>query len=48
MSQRKISRLETEQARITPEEIEIYCSCFNVSADYLLGFSDELKPFSKR
>ncbi len=48
MSQKKISRLETGQAQITPEEIEIYCSYFNVSADYLLGFSDELKPFSKR
>ena len=48
MSQKKISRLETGQAQITPEEIEIYCSCFNVSADYLLGFSDELKQFSKR
>lgn len=48
MSQKKISRLETGQAQITPEEIEIYCKFFNVSADYLLGFTDDYKVFPKK
>ena len=45
MGQKKISRLENGQIQITPEEIFIYCRYFNVSADYLLGFSDNPKPF---
>ncbi len=48
ISQKKISRLETGQAQITPDEIEIYCRFFNVSADYLLGFTDEFKKFVKK
>ena len=48
MSQKKISRLETGRAQITPDEIEIYCKFFNVSADYLLGFTDELKELHKK
>lgn len=48
MSQKKISRLETGQAQITPDEIEIYCKFFNVSADYLLGFTDDYKVFPKK
>lgn len=43
MSQKKISRLETGMAQITPAEIITYCKYFNVSADYLLGLSDERK-----
>lgn len=40
MSQKKISRLETGKAQITPDEIETYCKYFKVTADYLLGFTD--------
>ena len=47
MSQKKISRLETGQAQITPDEIGIYCRFFNVSADYLLGFTVEYKEMPK-
>lgn len=48
MSQKKISRLETGRVQITPDEIEIYCRFFNVSSDYLLGFTDEFKEFVKK
>lgn len=40
MTQRKISYLETGQENITPDEIKKYCEYFNVSADYLLCFSE--------
>lgn len=43
MSQKKISRLETGKAQITPDEIKTYCKYFKVTADYLLGMSDEKK-----
>lgn len=48
MSQKKISRLETGKSQITPDEIEIYCRYFNVSSDYLLGFTDNYKEMPKK
>ena len=48
MGQRKISRLENGEIQITPDEIGQYCRFFDVSADYLLGFTDDITPFPKR
>ncbi len=47
MSQKKISRLETGKAQITPDEIELYCKFFNISSDYLLGFTDKRTKMPK-
>lgn len=44
MSQKKISRLETNTTQPTTEEIKKYCVYYNLSADYLLGLTDEQRP----
>ncbi len=46
MSQRRVSRLETQDTTITAEDIKQYCLFFNVSADYILGLPD--LPYPKR
>lgn len=43
MTQRKISRLETGAVNPTPEEIVKLCKFYNVSADYILGITDEIE-----
>ena len=43
MSQRKISRLEKEDINPTPEEIVKICKFYNVSADYLLGITNDFR-----
>lgn len=43
MSQRKVSRLETGSTEPTTDEIVKICRFFNVSADYILGLTDEFK-----
>ena len=47
MTQRKVSYLENDQYEPSVEDIRALCRYFNVSADYLLGFSKNL-PFPKR
>lgn len=42
MSQRKISRLETGAVNPTPEEIVKICKFYKVSADYILGLSNDI------
>lgn len=44
MTQRKISRLETNDTQPTTEEIKKYCIYYNLTADYLLGLIDEPRP----
>ncbi|MBQ8574912.1 MAG: helix-turn-helix transcriptional regulator [Clostridia bacterium] len=44
MTQRKVSRLETNKTQPTTEEIKKYCIYYNLSADYLLGLTDEKRP----
>lgn len=41
LTQRKISRLERGDTQPTIEEIKKICIFFNLSADYMLGLSDE-------
>ena len=43
MSQLQISRIETGRAHLKDEDIILYCNFFNVSADYILGLSKNLK-----
>lgn len=47
MSQRKISRLETGAVNPTPDEIVKLCKFYNVSADYILGITNELRRIDK-
>ena len=47
MTQRKISYLENDKYEPSMEDIKALCSFFNVSADYLLGFSKHM-PYPKR
>lgn len=42
MSQRKISRLETGAVNPTPEEIVKICKFYKVSADYILGLTNDI------
>ena len=47
MTQRKISYLENDKYEPSMEDIKELCRFFNVSADYLLGFSKNM-PYPKR
>lgn len=47
-NQQKISRLEKGQFEPSLQDIENYCKLFNLSADYILGFTKEKKPFPKQ
>ena len=47
MTQRKISYLENNKYEPSMEDIKELCRFFNVSADYLLGFSKNM-PYPKR
>ena len=47
MTQRKISYLENGKYEPSMEDIKLLCRFFNVSADYLLGFSKPL-PYPKK
>lgn len=47
MTQRKISYIENNQYEPSMDDIKALCRFFNVSADYLLGFSKNL-PFPKK
>ena len=47
MTQRKISYIECGKYEPSMEDIRLFCKCFHVSADYLLGFPKNL-PYPKR
>lgn len=47
MTQRKISRMETGDAEPSLQDIKAICKYFNVSADYLLGFTNTYNSFPK-
>lgn len=44
MTQRKVSRLERGDTQPTIEEIKRICIFFNLSADYMLGLTDNPRP----
>lgn len=47
MTQRKVSYLEHDKYEPSVEDLKALCRFFNISADYLLGFSHNL-PYPKR
>ena len=47
MTQRKISYIENDVYEPSMDDIKVLCRHFNVSSDYLLGFSQPL-PFPKK
>ena len=47
MTQRKISYIENDRYEPGMDDIKAFCHYFNVSADYLLGFSKNL-PFPRK
>lgn len=46
-NQKKISRLELGQFEPSLQDIENYCRYFNLSADYILGFTKHKAEFPK-
>lgn len=44
----QISELERGSASTTLEKLSIICEYYNVSADYLLGLTDEPKPYKRK
>lgn len=46
-SQQGYSNLETGRVKFTVEEIIQLCKFYNVSADYILGFTDKITELPK-
>lgn len=46
-TQQGYSNLETGRVKFTVEEIIKLCEFYNVSADYILGFTDEITELQK-
>ncbi|MBE6747036.1 MAG: helix-turn-helix transcriptional regulator [Ruminococcaceae bacterium] len=46
-SQQGYAHLENGVSRFSIEDIIALCKYYNVSADYILGFTDEQKPLPK-
>ena len=44
----QISELERGTASTTLEKLSLICQYYNVSADYLLGLTDEPKPYKRK
>ena len=47
MTQRKVSYIENDKYEPSVEDIKAFCRFFNVSADYLLGFPNNL-PYPRK
>ncbi|MBQ8182418.1 MAG: helix-turn-helix transcriptional regulator [Clostridia bacterium] len=47
-SQQGYAHLENEQARLSIEDLIALCKFYNVSADYILGFTDTVTPLPKK
>ncbi|MBQ7934765.1 MAG: helix-turn-helix transcriptional regulator [Clostridia bacterium] len=44
MTQRRVSFLETGTTEPNLDDIRAYCRYFDISADYILGLTDDPKP----
>lgn len=44
----QISEIERGNATTSAERIALICRHYNVSADYLLGLTDEPKPYKRK
>lgn len=47
-TQRRVSHLETGDSEPTLLDIEQYCRFFDKSADYMLGYTNDPKPFPEK
>ena len=47
-SQQQYSLYETGKRKMDVEQIIKICEFYNISADYLLGFTNEAKPLPKK
>lgn len=47
-SQQGYAHLENEQARLSIDDLITLCRYYDVSADYILGFTDQIKPLPKK
>ena len=47
MTQRRVSYIENNTYEPSVEDLKAFCKYFNVSADYLLGFSKNL-PYPRK
>lgn len=43
-TQQQYSKIETGRADISGEKLILLCKYYNLSADYILGLSDDAKP----
>lgn len=47
-SQQGYAHLENGKARFTIDDLIKLCEYYNISPEYILGFTNELKPLPKR
>lgn len=47
-SQQGYAHLENEEARLSVEDLRTLCEYYNVTADYILGFTDAPTPLPKK
>lgn len=44
----RISEIESGRSMATLDKVTLICQHYNVSADYLLGLTDEPKPYKRK
>ncbi len=44
-SQQGYNHIETGRAELKIEDLKILCELYNVSADYIIGLNNEIKPY---
>ena len=46
-SQQGYNHIETGRAELKIDDLAKLCEFYNVSADYIIGLTDEIKPYKK-
>ena len=46
-SQQGYNHIEAGRAELKIEDLAILCKLYNISADYIIGLNDYIKPFKK-
>lgn len=47
-SQQGYAHIENEKARLSIDDLITLCRYYDISADYILGFTDQIKPLPKK
>ncbi len=47
-SQQGYNHIETGRAELKIEDLATLCRFYDVSSDYIIGLTDEIKPFRKK